>query len=240
MISKKVKVSSAITIQRVYRGYIYRSKHLPLIMYTIQNHLQKTRMYLEKMNDDGRVNSIQDEETVIRILIKKFGNRIQCPNKRCWFDFIVKDCVYGWIPVNIKSSTLTSADNTGNLAMCVYAYTNENLELSLTKTYTNGEMAKILVDKIKNKEYNNNKKKDYYFVVLNKSKKKDVIVNSIKGLSMLTSNINNLPFQIKWNNNREYKYQPIKSSIKLFSECINISKSSWKETFIEDFRKITI
>lgn len=240
MQGKKLKIYSATTIQRVYRGYIYRSKHLPNVMYTIQNHLLKTRMYLEKMNDDGRVNSIQDEETVIRTLIKKFGNRIQCPVKRCWFDILVKDYSYGWLPVNIKSSVLTSADNTGNLAMCVYAYTNEKLELSLTKSYTNGEMAKLLTTKIKNKEYNNNKKKDYYFIVLNKNNKKEIIVNSVKGLSILTSNINNLPFQICWKNNKEYKHQSILSNIKQFSNCINKSKPSWKETFIQDFKSIKL
>jgi hypothetical protein len=33
--------------------------------------------------------------------------------------------------------------------MCVYSYTNEKLELNLDKTYNNGEMSKILIEKLK-------------------------------------------------------------------------------------------
>ena len=42
--------------------------------------------------------------------------------------------------------------------------------------------------------YNKNNKKDYYFIVMNKTDASDIIVNSVKGLSVLTPNINNLPF----------------------------------------------
>ena len=72
--------------------------------------------------------------------------------------------------------------------MCVYSYTNENLNI-----YENSKMCDILFNKIKNKEYN---KKDYYFIVINKNNSKDIIVNS---LTILSPNINNLPFQICWN-----------------------------------------
>lgn len=34
--------------------------------------------------------------------------------------------MYGWIPVNIKTTTTLTNDNTGNLAMCVYAYTDRS------------------------------------------------------------------------------------------------------------------
>jgi hypothetical protein len=57
----------------------------------------------------------------------------------------------------------------------------------------------ILYNKLKNKEYNKNNKKDYYFIILNKTNTDDIIINSIKGLIILTPNINNLPFQVCWN-----------------------------------------
>ena len=54
-------------------------------------------------------------------------------------------------------------------------------------------MSIILFDKLKNKNYNKINKKDYYFIVLNKTDSNDIIVNSVKGLKILTPNINNLP-----------------------------------------------
>ncbi len=60
-------------------------------------------------------------------------------------------------------------------------------------------MSNILYNKLKNKEYNKNNKKDYYFIILNKTNTDDIIINSIKGLTILTPNINNLPFQVCWN-----------------------------------------
>jgi hypothetical protein len=66
-------------------------------------------------------------------------------------------------------------------------------------SYENGKMSNILYNKLKNKEYNKNNKKDYYFIILNKTNTDDIIINSIKGLTILTPNINNLPFQVCWN-----------------------------------------
>ena len=122
--------------------------------------------------------------------------------------------------------------------MCVYSYTNE--ELDIHKLYNNGEMSKILFNKIKNKEYNKRYKKDYFFIVLNKTNQSDVIINSVKGLSYLTPNINNLPFQVKWNNNKEYKYDLINNKIKMFVDCLKKPKSSWNEVFMSNIRTINI
>ena len=87
-------------------------------------------------------------------------------------------------------------DNTGNLDMCVYAYTNTILDIHTNKSYENKKMSDILFNELKNKKYNTKNKKDYYFIVLNKTNANDIIVNSVKRLTILTSNINNLPFQV--------------------------------------------
>lgn len=74
---------------------------------------------------------------------------------------------------------------------------------------------------MKNSKINNilfNNKKDYYFIVLNKTNSNYIIINNIKGLSKLTPNINNLPFQICWDKNRIFNYENIK--IKLFIDCL--------------------
>jgi hypothetical protein len=104
----------------------------------------------------------------------------------------------------------------------------------------NGKMSIILFDKLQNKNYNKINKKDYYFIVLNKIDSKDIIINSIKGLKILTPNINNLPFQICWNKNRDYIYENINKKIKLFIDCLQKPKPSWKETFMTNIRTITL
>lgn len=146
--------------------------------------------------------------------------------------------MYGWIPINIKTTTTKTSDNIGNLSICVYAYTDEVLEINSEKSYENGKMSDILFHKLKNKQYNINNKKDYYFIVLNKTNTTDIIVNSIKGLSILTSNINNLPFQVKWSNNKVFKYENINKRIKLFIDCLQKPKPSWTETFMSNIRTL--
>lgn len=157
-----------------------------------------------------------------------------------WYDFLAYDYFYGWIPINLKITTTKTSDNTGNLAMCVYAYTNEILNIHREKTYTNGNMSNILFTKLKNKEYNINNKKDYYFLVLNKTNINDIIINSIKGLSILTHDTNNLPFQVNWNKNRNFNYKNINVNIKMFLDCLQKPKSSWQETFMLNIRTLKL
>ena len=50
-----------------------------------------------------------------------------------WYDILAFDYMYGWISINIKTTGIRISDNTGNLAMCVYAYTNEILDIRKDK-----------------------------------------------------------------------------------------------------------
>ena len=229
-----------IKIQAWFRGTSFRLKRLPLIMYKIQNYLKLQAFQFSSQNEDGRINSCLDEVKVVKILSEKFGARIKTPIKRHWYDFLAYDYMYGWIPINIKTTTTLTSDNTGNLAMCVYAYTNEILDIHSNKSYENGKMSSILFNKLKNKEYNFNNKKDYYFIVLNKTDSSTPIVNSVKGLTLLRPNINNLPFQVCWNNNRTYKYENIDKKIKQFIDCLQKPKPSWKEKFMSNIRSLNL
>lgn len=241
MQSYKQHEEKVIKIQSWFRGSIFRLKRLPLIMYKIQKHLKTTVFKCSKTNKDGRINSCKDENIIIKILVKNFGDKkIKIPGIRMWYDILVYDYIYGWIPINIKSSTMLTSDNIGNLAMCVYAYTDEILDIHRKKTFLNGNMSEILFDKLKDKKYNKNNKKDYYFIVLNKTDNTDIIVNSLKGLVKLTPNCNNLPFQICWNKNRTFNYENINKKIKLLITCLKYPKPSWKEIFLSDIRTLSL
>jgi hypothetical protein len=237
LIVNEIKI---IKIQKWYRGCILRLKQLPLIMYKIKKYLKIKDFKFSNQNEDGRINSSIDEEYIIKLLIEKFSNKIKKPKIRMWYDILAFDYIYGWIPINIKTTTTITCDNTGNLAMCVYAYTDEILDICIDKSYENGMMSVILFNKLKNKKYNRNNKKDYYFVVLNKTDTSDIIVNSVKGLTLLTSNINNLPFQVNWSKNKNFNYENINKKIKMFIKCLQNPKPSWKETFMSNIRTLDL
>lgn len=232
--------SKIIRIQKWFRGCILRLKQLPLIMYKIKKYLKLQAFQFSTQNEDGRINSCIDEDGVITLLVEEFGEKIKKPKIRMWYDILAFDYMYGWIPINIKTTTTITSDNTGNLAMCVYAYTNEILDIHRDKSYENGKMSDILFDKLKNKEYNINNKKDYYFIVLNKTSTGDIIINSVKGLTLLTPNVNNLPFQVCWNKNRVFKYETITKKVKQFIDCLQKPKPSWKETFMSNIRALDL
>ena len=228
-----------IKIQKWYRGSIVRLNRLPLIMYKIQKYLQSQMFCFSTKNEDGRINSCMDEENVIELLIQQFGDRIKKPKIRMWYDILAFDSIYDWVPINIKTTTTNTPDNTGNIAMCVHAYTNEMLDIHSSNSYASGKMSSVLFDKLKKKEYNTHNKKDYYFIVLNKTDATDIIVNSVKGLTTLTPNINNLPFQVCWDKNRVFKYENINKKIKQFIHCLQKPNPSWKETFMTNIRTLT-
>lgn len=221
--------------QAIIRGVNYRKDNLPNSILFLKKYL-----YVESLNNenkDGRINSSLDESIIIKKIKEIFlEHRIFIPKDRHWFDIAIKDYRYGWLPINIKTTTMNTSDNTSNLAMLVYSLTNYNLELK--KYHKNGIISKILIDQFKKKNYNKKFKKDYYFLVINKLNSKEIIINSINGLTELTANINNLPFQIKWKNNKNFRYKKIEESWKDIINIIKNPKPSWKENFLNEIRNI--
>ena len=238
LLDDKILNESAIKIQKIFRGFIYRLKRLPNVMYNVQNYLIEQKYRSTNFTDDGRTNSALDEKQIINKLEKFLMNRIKIPTCRHWYDILLYDYKYGWLPVNIKTSTTKTSDNTGNMAMCVYSYTDQNLDLDINKKYKNGNMSDILFTKLKKKEYNKNNKKDYYFIVINKIDNKNVIINSVKGLSILTANTNNLPFQIQWNKNDKFCYSKINNKINLFINTLKKPNECWSEKFMKNIRTL--
>lgn len=225
---------AVIIFQSWTRLHLQTINNLPNTTRRIQQILQKSLIAPSKEFKDGRTCSSKDEDVIINTL-SEMKERLFIPKSRHWFDLAVFDYRHGWLPVNIKSTTTKSADNIGNLSTCVYALNDENLDLK--KSYNNGEMATLLINSIQEKKYNTINKKDYYFVVLNKTTN-EIIINSIKGLEIMTPNINNLPFQINWKKNSKFKYQNTEESMKKFINCFPCKKTSWKEEFLLNMRSI--
>jgi hypothetical protein len=147
--SLAIDETKIIKIQKWFRGCILRLKQLPLIMYKIKKYLKLQAFQFSTQNEDGRINSCIDEDEVIKLLIEKFGEKIKKPKIRMWYDILAFDYMYGWVPINIKTTTTITSDNTGNLAMCVYAYTNEILDIHRDTSYENGKMSDLLFNKLK-------------------------------------------------------------------------------------------
>ncbi len=225
-------------MEALLKGFIYRRKNLPNSIKYIQKILIEENIKCSKKMNDGRTNSYIDEDKIIDILKKDIllKNRLFIPPARHWFDIAIKDFIYGWLPINIKSTTTKTPDNTSNLTMCVYSLTKEKIDLKTS--YQNGKMSKILIKCFKNNDLNTNYKKDYYFIVINKNIEKDIIINCLKGLSILTPNINNLPFQIKWVDNKNFIYKDINKVKNMLIETIKKPKPSWREEFLNEIRNL--
>ena len=152
-------------------------------------YLNTQSIVVSENHEDGRVNSIDDEDTIIDLLVEKFGDNIETPPPRCWWD--IKVFRY---PLNIKSSKFGgAADNFSSKAAILYALTDLPEEEVTCTSWKN----------FQNKLQMNSSQKssrDYYIIVLDKTTKK-VYLQSLKSLQKLTSNGNNLPFQIKWRDN---------------------------------------
>lgn len=145
---------------------------------------------ISENHEDGRVNSIDDEKTVIRLLKKKYGEYVEEPPARDWFDVRL----FGY-PIQIKSSSYSkgASDNFSSKAAILYALTSLPENEILIRGWEAFENALLTNCK-------GNNDRDYYIISINKDNQ-EVHLTSLKSLSQLTPNGNNLPFQIKWKNN---------------------------------------
>ncbi|PDX06355.1 restriction endonuclease [Helicobacter pylori] len=151
----------------------------------------KTNPYnLSQPLQDGRLNSSVNEEEILNT-IKHFP--IQLPKAREWWDFSFEenDIFY---PVNIKTTTTKTADNLNGKLGIYYAL------CGLVPEFNNEIAWEKYFQKL-HKDLGTNTNRDYYFLIINKNDPKDIFINSLKGIQTLQPN--NLPFQCKWDNNRE-------------------------------------
>ncbi|PDW62074.1 restriction endonuclease [Helicobacter pylori] len=163
---------------------------IPTQLNEIAEFLRTNPYNLSQPLQDGRLNSSINEEEILNT-IKHFP--IQLPKAREWWDFSFEenDIFY---PVNIKTTTTKTADNLNGKLGIYYALCGLVPEL-------NNEIAWEKYFQKLHKDLGKNTNRDYYFLIINKNDPKDIFINSLKGIQTLQPN--NLPFQCKWDNNRE-------------------------------------
>ncbi len=164
---------------------------IPTQLNEIAEFLKTNPDSLSQPLQDGRLNSSVNEEEILNTIKDYFP--IQLPKAREWWDFSFEenDIFY---PVNIKTTTTKTADNLNCKLGIYYALCDLVPEF-------NNEIAWEKYFQKLHKDLGKNTNRDYYFLIINKNDPKDVFINSLKGIQTLQPN--NLPFQCKWDNNRE-------------------------------------
>ncbi len=202
----------------------------PKELIKIQEFLSKNDLVLSKPFEDGRINASVNEDEVLRIIKQKFD--IIIPKSRNWYDFAIetKNAFY---PVNIKITDTSHADNLNCKLGIYYALTG------LQPDFANEIPWLKYFERLKD-NLGKETDKDYYFLIVNKKSTQDVFVNSLKGLQNIQPNGNNLPFQCKWDINREFKKRSFKDAtafiIGVFGESIKLRSEiyfNFKKYFAE-------
>jgi len=176
------------------KTFIHKVKY-PKEILTIESILKinmETHL-LHNGSSDGRINSIYDENTIIKLLQDNYGDAfIHKPYKtRHWYDLKIKSSNKYWIPCNIKVST-GGTDN----ALCKKAlvYSLSNLKEEAIPKYMSFNKMIELIEKNKNPERNLHK--EYYYIYIDK-KDGSIIVRSLCDIQNYVSNAQNW-LQINW------------------------------------------
>ncbi len=153
---------------------------IPTQLNEIAEFLRTNPYHLSQPLQDGRLNSSVNEEEILNTIKHSFP--IQLPKAREWWDF------------SFKITTTKTADNLNCKLGIYYALCGLLPEF-------NNEIAWEKYFQKLHKDLGKNTDRDYYFLIINKNDPKDIFINSLKGIQTLQPN--NLPFQCKWDNNRE-------------------------------------
>ena len=148
---------------------------------------------ISSRHEDGRINSIEDEDMVLELLSEQYGEEnVIKPPPRSWWDLKL----FGY-HTNIKSSDFTNSasDNFSSKTAMLFALT----DLPESEVEINGWQKWQTALKNNSGTENN---RDYYIIVIDKSTG-NVYLQTLKSLQVLTPNGNNLPFQIDWARNTE-------------------------------------
>lgn len=169
----------------------------PSVLKEASTFIKQRLRYISLCTDsqDGRINSIKDEDTVLRCLNEKF--RIQKPKDRYWYDVAIHDPETDkWIPINIKVSE-GGCDNALNKKAIVFSYTTlEDKEIPGNLQFN--KMIELIEDNMKDAR---NTSKEYYYMCVDKNEK-DVTIRSLCDIQEFRSNPQNW-LQIHWKKEKQ-------------------------------------
>ena len=193
-------------------------------------------MSLCTKHEDGRTNSSIDEDEVVELLVKKYGEKVVfVPKARKWYDIWH---IPSGTPINIKVSSLAAADNACNYLSLLWCFTDIKIkpDRSANKRIDWQELLGFLdkndITKLK-------VNRDYWFFVVDKNDTSNVIINSIKQLPQPTGNPSNPPFQVNWSNNKKPCKRTFSESLCLYmSICINDIKKRQASDKLSTAQKI--
>ena len=157
----------------------------------IAGEVRSAEFSLQKTSD-GRLDSAFGEKEVLKWL----GGEccVQASGAGEWYDFSVPS-EGGNLYVNTKIGAFNSADKLNCKLGIYHCLTGKE------PGFSNGigwpEFLRYLQSGIREND------RDYYFLVINKHDLSDVFVASLRTLSVVTPNGNNLPFQANWDYNRQ-------------------------------------
>lgn len=168
---------------------------------------------LSRITADGRINAAFNEDEIISIIQERFD--ISVPRCRAWYDFAIEDGDL-FIPVNIKVTDTTHADNLNCKLGLYYALTGR-------KPAFQNEIGWLPFFKELHKNFGYDKTHDYYFLIVNKRNSRDVFCTTLKSLKTLQPNGNNLPFQSRWKDNRELQCRSFDSAAEMLLSTLGQS-----------------
>ncbi len=164
---------------------------LPNLLCEMVEFLKTQNLALSRASRDGRINSVFNEDEIFKLLSANFS--INRPNMRDWVDFsFMENGIF--YPINIKVSTTQTTDNLNCKLGIYYALTGQ------IPPFSNGVDWESYFRALRENLQENDK--DYYFLIVNKNDPSDIFATSLKNLTHIIPNGNNLPFQAKWDANR--------------------------------------
>ena len=165
---------------------------IPEVVTELKEYIAEKAPALSSRFEDGRINAAINEKEIIDLLENDFA--INKPRSREWWDITCEDDQRTY-PINIKISNLRGNDNVQCKLGIYYALTG------IWPTFQNEISWENFFRKL-SEDIDTATDKDYYFLIVNKEDSSDVIATSLKSISSLVPNGNNLPFQCNWGLNR--------------------------------------
>ena len=168
---------------------------IPQSLLNVASHLRQTGMTLMSGGGDGRIDSAQSENRVVQYIQNANRWRVEFPNlannNRSWYDVKIES-----LYVNIKISKCQNKyDNVSAKSAIYYFLTGIDNQIPQHQF----EYFRDMRD-----HENSCEIRDFYYLIVNKTDLSDVFIVSLKGISDITVNPSNPPFQAKWINCREY------------------------------------